>query len=318
MDLSLVIANRNDTIMLNLTIVSILEAFKAFKGDCEIVLVDNSDKAMIDAVRQSVPPGLFRSNKVRWIQQDFSCLFTARETGIKEAKADVVMCIDSHMLLGHNIIKDSMEFMSSPPPRLAFAHPPCSWAERGGAGRHYRDLHPQSKNADTWFTVHDEPRKMSWKGMPWLCYKDRFKEINGYGVFAEKRLSWGGGDFYLAVKPWLLGFENWAIPTGPGIHIGPYTKIRRRAPKNSIPYKYRVYGGSGTSPFGLGAFIGYYVLGGEELMKQDPCDCGARYRVNVKRHWDAAKTIGREDKAWLDERKVMSYNEFVTNQPWND
>ena len=40
--------------------------------------------------------------------------------------------------------------------------------------------------------------------------------------------------------------------------------------------------------------------------------------LDVKRHWQIAMDMGRGEKNWLDGIKVMSYEELLTERPWDD
>lgn len=51
MKLSITIPNRNDTVMLGITVRSALEGLKAIDGDGEIIIVDNSDQDIWKVIR---------------------------------------------------------------------------------------------------------------------------------------------------------------------------------------------------------------------------------------------------------------------------
>ncbi|GAH04174.1 unnamed protein product, partial [marine sediment metagenome] len=40
--------------------------------------------------------------------------------------------------------------------------------------------------------------------------------------------------------------------------------------------------------------------------------------INVEGWWDRAKQFGKDEKAWLDERKIMSFEQLLETQPWNN
>ena len=168
-----------------------------------------------------------------------------------------------------------------------------------------------------WKTSYKEPRKITWKGMPWLCSRDWFldrqKGLNAYGALAEHHISWGGGDMHIGIKPWLLGFQNWAVPTRPCIHIGPFPNI-----DNSLdPHKYRLYSTSGKYPHTFGFLVSCYVLGGEPMMERNTPAITERFGVDVRPYWKKAKICGESEKRWLDKRKVTTFGQLLIEKPWD-
>jgi hypothetical protein len=160
--------------------------------------------------------------------------------------------------------------------------------------------------------------------MPWICRRDWFLDkllgIGGYGALADHKLSWGGGDMHIGVKPWLLGYKNWAVPTSSGIHIGPFPKVDiTEDDKWTKDNKYRLYGKSGEGPHTIGFLVSCYVLGGVSMMERNAKAITERFGryLNVQDWWDRAIEYGREEKSWLDSRKIMGFNKLLEVQPWN-
>ena len=128
---------------------------------------------------------------------------------------------------------------------------------------------------------------------------------------------------HIGVKPWLLGFKNWAVPTSPGIHIGPFPKIDTgKDPSVTTvgPDKYRLYAASGNGPHALGFLISCYVLGGEAMMLRNKEAIKERFGrfIDVDSQWEHAKIYGKDEKAWLDSKKLMSFEELLIRKPWED
>src|SRR5574343_944727 len=129
--ISVVISNRNDTVMLSVTVRSALEALKAIKPlTGNVVIVDNSDEHIYNSLDSFIPKRYCDSGQVKIVRQDFPCLFTAREKAAEVSTAEYILCVDSHIIFGHNMIKDIVSFMElkSTDESLAFAHAPISWA----------------------------------------------------------------------------------------------------------------------------------------------------------------------------------------------
>jgi len=315
MKVSVIISNRNDISMLVVTVRSIIEEFKPISSGCEIVIVDNSEQEVYESLRKVIPQGYLKDETVRIYRQDFPCLFTARECAIENSRGKYVICLDSHVLVGRNMIYDLVKFMdnNSDNEKIGFAHAPISWAtQHERQARHDRDM--VKCELGNWGVAYKYEHKMTWKGMPWICRREFFREeLNGYGALSEHKLSWGGGDMHIGIKPWLLGYENWAVPTSPCIHLGPF-KV-----DNKDIAKYRRYSSSGQGTTCIGFLVSCYVLGGEEMMERNREGLGRRFpHLDIDAHWDLAKRAGENEKRWLDKNRVMSFKELLRTRPWDD
>jgi hypothetical protein len=234
----------------------------------------------------------------------------------------------SHVIVGRDCIADLVRFMieRSDDPTLGFAHAPISWANQHSRNaKHDRDM-SQNELGD-WNTLYDYERTITWKGMPWICrrswFLDRNKGLNGYGALAHHHISWGGGDMHIGIKPWLLGFKNWAVPTSPVIHIGPFSRPNPdtvNISKNQTDYKYRLYNVSGKFPHAFGFLVSCYVLGGEPMMHRNKEAIKRRFGqfLNVENRWADAIEAGSDEKQWLDARKVMTFEQLLDTKPWED
>lgn len=328
---SIVIANRNDTVMLAITVRSALEALKEIDDSGDVIIVDNSDEPIYKSLPSFIGGRYLNEGKVKILRQPFSCLFTAREQAIEHSTADYILCVDSHVIFGHNMVKDLVSFMDSKvdDPSLGFAHAPISWChQHESCAKHDRDI--SIHELGDWNKAYKDTRKITWKGMPWICRREWFLDkdngLGGYGALSQHRISWGGGDMHIGVKPWLLGYSNWAVPTSPLIHIGPFPSdtlkgnrsVVKVSPTNNSSYHYRLYSESGNYPPGIGFLISCYVLGGESMMKRNKTIINKKFNkfIDVNRCWDKAMELGTDEKAWLDARKIMSFEEFLSSKPW--
>lgn len=314
MRVSVIISNRNDTAMLAVTVRSILEELKAVPGGGEVVIVDNSDAEYWPPIRDGsfIAKKYFDEGRVRLFRQDYPCLFTAREEAVKRSKGEYILCVDSHMLIGHNMIVDMVHFMNRMRgySNLGFAHAPISWVhQHEDQSKHDRNV--SRDELGPWGNAYSKPRRITWKGMPWICRKKFWWAMGGYGALSQHKLSWGGGDMHIGTKPWLLGFENWAVPCSPAIHIGPFPKRVRKE------YTYRIYSQSGNQTTTVGFLVACYVLGGEEMMKRNAHVVKERFGLDIQKHWDLAKQLGEDERQWLLKRQVRSYEEYLREQPWN-
>lgn len=331
---SVIISNRNDTAMLAVTVRSCIEELRALPPASNVVICDNSDKPVFEKLTSIIPSMYVRKNKVKIVRQDEPCLFSAREMAAEAATNPYILCLDSHMLCGRDMILDLYNFMESKKddPTLGFAHAPISWAhQHESVARHDRDMSQHELGA--WGTAYPTPRTITWKGMPWICRRDWFldrdKGLNGYGALAEHHVSWGGGDMHIGVKPWLLGFKNWAVPTNAGIHIGPFPKIDQD-PNNpnttqvvkdvNANQRYRLYTTSGFGPHTVGFLISCYILGGEAMMNRNKAALQERFGrfINIDKWWQGAMELGANERKWLDARKVMTFDQLLKRKPWEN
>lgn len=335
MKVSIIISNRNDVAMLVVTVRSCIEGLRPLgKEGGEIVICDNSESHIYEILKAALPSGYMRDGMLRLIRQDFPCLFSARETAAKEAKGEYILCLDSHMLVGHDSIQAMTNFMDSRAQdlTLGFAHAPIVWAhQHESRAKHDRDM--AKSELGPWGNAYTTERTISWKGMPWICRRSWFLDqetgLGGYGALSKHHVSWGGGDMHIGIKPWLLGFKNWAVPCNPCIHIGPFPKIDK-APgkpdqtivdKNATPFseRYRLYSSSGEFPHTFGFLVSCYVLGGEPMMKRNREFLKHRFGayIDYDKWWKKAIDIGQEERQWLLKRQVTTFDNLLRSFPWN-
>ena len=330
MKVSVIISNRNDVSMLVVTIRSILEELRPLNDDSDIIIVDNSDLDDYKLLNDEFPRGYLETGKIKFFRQDFPCIFTARETAIKQSKATYIVCVDSHMLVGRNMILDLVTFMDThkDDETLGFAHAPINWLHQSESkSRHDRDM--SECELGNWGLKHNKVQTITWKGMPWICKREWFLSredgIGGYGALSQHHLAWGGGDMHIGIKPWLLGYKNWAVPTSPAIHIGPFPNEIGDNPnyirthKYEARDKYRLYQLSGKGSVSLGFLVSCYILGGEPMMQRNAKALTRRFSkvLDVKKSWDAAIAYGKDEKRWLDSEKVITFEELLTLKPWD-
>lgn len=317
---SIIISNRNDTVMLSITVRSCLEELRFLGKNAEIIIVDNSDKKLYNLLASVLPTGYCREGLLKVYRQENPCLFSARKLAAEKSSGEYIMCLDSHMIVGHNCIEDLVRFMDSrkDDKTLGFAHAPINWLHHHEMhARHDRDM--RICELGDWNTKYDHVRTITWKGMPWICRRDWFldrdKGLGDYGALADHEISWGGGDMHLGVKTWMLGFKNWAVPTSPCHHIGPFPKVEGM----SDQYKYRLYGNSGNHPHTFGFLVSCYILGGVEMIERNRSFLTRNFGqyLCIDENIEAAKEIGKDERAWLIARRVVDFETLVRTQPWN-
>jgi hypothetical protein len=309
--LSIIIANRNDLAMLSVTVRSCIEELSII-SDSNIIICDNSDSQYWPLIKSVIPTGYIKEKKIILIRQDFPCLFTAREAAIRESDAEYVICLDSHMIAGHDTFLNLVNFMDRNKNKpIGFAHAPIIWINKHESNsRHDRDI--SISELGPWGSQYLEERKITWKGMPWICKRDWFlNELRGYGALSENKLSWGGGDMHIGTKSWLLGYENWAVPCRPCTHIGPFSKGRNEEIEKLTGYKYRVYSDSGKEQHTFGFLVSCYILGGEAMMDRNAPFLKERFGIDTDLYRSKAIEYGKDEREWLLKEQKMSYERYL-------
>ena len=322
MKLSVIIPNRNDTVMLGITVRSCLEELKAIDNDGEVVVVDNSDNDIWQIIKTiNVSPinlGYVEEGKVRLIRQDFPSLYSARMRGIREARGEYVYNMDSHTLVGNNSFKDLVDFMDSRKGnKVGFGFAPIGWINVHETYARHDIRTDEGTIFGNWGRQYYEPTKICWNFGSRICDREWFLNIHGgYDFFANSRVSWAGGEFYIPLKSWLLGYECWAIPCSPQYHIGPFSaEITQRC-----GYRYRVYDKSGEGKLGIGILAAFYALGGEdglEELKKVP-QVYTQYGLNLNGDWEYAKNLAKEAREDIQKRQVISFKDFLERRPWHE
>lgn len=306
--------------MLNVTLNNAIEMLKTIDMNGEIVIVDNSDQKFYELMPIAYPVGWLKNGWVRVFRQEEPGFTTARMEAAKQAKGEYIFCVDSHVLFGLNTLRDSLDFMErhKDDEKLGFGHPPIRWAHQGPAAvKHTLKVSDKGLPNGGWDCAYSKERRMFWKFMPWICRREWFlNTLRGYGTHATERLSWGGAEALMQVKSLMLGFENWAIPTDPVIHIGPYTPEVIKTGQ----YKYRTYGANGNKPHGFGVLVAYAVLGGPIVGKvhaqRGQQQFENRHKFKPLSRWDEVWEMSKPEHEWLQERKVYDYEQLLLEKPW--
>ena len=322
MKLSIIISNRNDLVMLNLTLNSAIESIKGLNGSCEIIVVDNSDEKIYKLMGTVCPSGMKKHYNVKMFRQEEICFTSARMLAAEKAQGEYIFCVDSHVLFGHNTLKNSLDFMErhKDEKMLGFGHPPIRWAHQGPKiMRHEMNLSPEGLPTGGWGRQIHEESKMFWKFMPWICRRDWYlNTLKGYGTHSDEMLSWGGAELLQQLKSLMLGYNNWAIISDPIIHIGPYTQDIVKTGH----YKYRVYAANGNKPHGFGVLVAYAVLGGPDIGYKHAKLAEEKFtkihHIKVDDYWDDALKMALPEYNWIQKHKKYDYLELLKKRPWND
>lgn len=286
---------------------SALEEFKAGVNG-EVIICDNSDnKAFMRSLR-----GKFRESEwltdgvVKYTDQPYPCIFTAREKAIDLAEGKYIMIVDSHCLFG----KDSLITMLDCAERnenggftyglMNFSrdHEHDSFCDRDISDflgiRQYK------------YDYKSEEYEIPFRGMPFLCRREFFDEIGRYGALSRYRLSWGGGDFYLGMKSLMFGYTNIMTTKASVIHLGPF-KNSKYFPVSFIRESGREY------PKRFGMLLTAYIVGGKPLLRAriEQLSTRLEYVELSKIEYDKILEIGDYERELISPKIKMSYDDIL-------
>jgi glycosyltransferase involved in cell wall biosynthesis len=300
--LSLIISQRNDPVGTLITIRSALEAFKVLGHPAEIIVVDNSDDDIQRmAIKDLIPAEYIREGTIKLLFQPFPSLFSARELGVSKSTGEYLLFVDSHCVFGRDSVKHLLDF-SLTHKGIGLAYGLCCYSHR------IEDEAWCDRNVSTskgirigWYSDHKDPFPVPFRGMPFLCHRDTFSAIGGYGFLSRYKLTWGGGDYFLGLKSSILGFTNWSIPSSIVIHLGPF-KDDRYLTNSFFNESPRTY------PVRVGMLAASYAIGGIGLANSRLSHI---HKLVNHRTLESAMIIGEEDRRWIESKAVMSYDQLV-------
>lgn len=307
-EVSVILASRNEMEMLLVTVLSAVEALRGIDG--EIVVIDNSDEKYCEAVKLLLS-GQIYDGMVKYYRNPSPSSAATMEMAAQKAEGKFLFYTDAHSIIGYECISASLDFFKRHEGEpIAFCHTPLQWAHNSISARKM-SFRFHRNQMGSWGKMTDYELKITFKGMPHMIKKEVYHAIGGYGCLAEFEMAWGGLIPYLGWKPWLLGYENWAIPKGVTYHFGEYPELCR-------PFtKYRRYDVSGRFPPGQAHGVAAYVIGGEDFLRQqfEPAKMH-RYFASPEHALSVAKQIGAKEREWMLANQKYSVWELLENPPW--
>lgn len=311
--LSLVISSRNDPFGCLITIRSVLEEFKSCNFNCEIIVVDNSDIPGKRRTFKDIADPFIKSGQVKLFQQDFPCLFSARDKAVEESSSEYILIVDSHCLFYKDSIKnmiDQADQLNNLGILFGCICYSISHEEDAYCDRNVKSFLPIRKCA-----YKDIPKlfKIPLRSIPCLIKRKLYKRIRGYQPLSTNRLVWGGGDFLISFKPLLFGYTNWVLTTSGVIHLGPFKD-------DGFFIRSFTHNASSTYSRFVGMLTAAYVIGGEQLLHNRRNQFVNRLgnQKGFDRICQQIVKFGVESRRWIKENSVKTYNQIVeefSNQP---
>ena len=306
MKLSIIISERNDPFGCLLTIRSVMESLKSCSFTSEIIIVDNSEDLAKRQTLYDLFDAFTTKNEVKIIEQNFACLFSARDLAVQHSTGEYILILDSHCLVMKNAINKLVTFAD----RIdnlgilfglmcySSAHELDAFCDRDVEKFTGLRLHGY-KTTLPYF-------KSPLRSMPMVIKRSVWEHIRGYYPLSTHRLCWGGGDFLISFKPLLFGYSNWSLTTAGVVHLGPFNDggfftasyIDKASPNN---------------PRFLGMLVAAYVIGGEELLdvrfSQLLNRADEKYLKRVK---NRVFDLCAECRRWINKNTKVSYDSIVT------
>ena len=306
MKLSIIISERNDPFGCLLTVRSVLESLKSCLFSSEIIIVDNSEDPCKRKILYDLLAPFTNSEQVKILEQNFTCLFSARDLAVKNSSGEYILILDSHCLM----MKDSIKKLLSFADRIdnlgilfglmcySSAHELDSFCDRDVEKFTGLRLHGY-KTTLPYF-------KSPLRSMPMVIKRSVWDHIRGYYPLSTHKLCWGGGDFLISFKPLLFGYSNWSLTTVGVVHLGPFND------GGFFVQSYIDIVSPSNSRF-LGMLLSAYVIGGEELLSK-------RFKQLINRidekQLSRIRTrvfeLGAECRRWLVKHSKYTYDDIVS------
>jgi len=304
MKLSIIISERNDPFGTLITVRSIMEDLKSCNFDSEIIIVDNSNMDRKRQIFKDISAGFIHRNEIKLIEQPFSCLFSARELGVKNSTGEYIMMLDSHCLLYYKTIKnmmDKIETLSNVGILFGAMCYSDSHAQDAFIDRDIKTFLPIRLSAHT---VDLECFKIPLRSMPFLIKRTLWDKMKGYEPLSTNRLVWGGGDFLISFKPLTLGYDNYILTTAGAIHLGPFND-------NGFFINSFIHASGGPHQY-IGMLTAAYVIGGEPLLKYRFDILVKRYKGDLSRLMNQAVIAGVEFHRWFRSIQTRTYEQICS------
>lgn len=316
---SLIIGARNEFPNVAMTITSLMEdLLQSGITKYEIILMDNGSEdetsrffAWKPTTRvgrwnyEYSPRGMVYEGKLRIFFDPVMSNVGTRNKGVTHARYENIIFSDAHMIIRPGSIKYTLESLNK---YGGIIHAPVSWmgssGENPSPGYQY-SYKVGEKIWGVWNRIaveNDKPFYIPITGHCWLAVKKKeFLEKGGY-PYAQR--VYGGGEPYLDTKWWMTGSTSMCEPRALVYHLS----AGRGYNWNSSDLIHNM-------------FLVSYILGGKKWADRNLITYLNKSGNNTSYlHllYDEAIAEGEEDKKWLDEHKIMEFEELLALGKPND
>ena len=316
--LSVIIPARNEFPNVVHTVHSILNCWEAdgFNGrDIEIIIVDNCSTDWEDdkyeyehlSVRGTtshlMPRRVYWSGTVRVLYDPIAGNHAARNKGVAIARGEYVFFSDAHMSYAPGFFKYGLETVRA---TGGLVHGGIGWMggyppDASGVGMQYT-----IKLGEEWKGTWNNYRPWSndWFYIPAQGHCSVFanrRQFLDFGGYPKVHRTYGGGEFYLDMKWWMFGSSVAADPRCIGYHLA-----------SSRGYSWH------HDDYIHNVFNCAYALSCDDWLERTYLNYCRRSKKDVlDRMMAEAKKEMAEDRAFINERKVFTFNELLVEKPWD-
>ena len=318
--LSVIIPARNEFPNIVHTIHSILNTWEAdgFTHDqIEIIVVNNCSTDFNDpkydhskpgdrgTTEHLMPRGIYHSRILRVLYDPIAGNHSARNKGARIARGKYLFFSDAHMSYAPGTFKYGLKATEE---SKGIVH--CGIAWMGG-------YPPRPSSVGTQYTI---KLGEEWKGTwgtyrPWDDSKGWFyiaaqghcslfverKQFLDFGGYPEIHRTYGGGEFYTNMKWWMFGSNVVCEPRAIGYHLA-----------SSRGYSYD------HDDYIHNLFNCAHALGCDDWLERSYINYLRRGRKEVlDRMMDEAQKETAQDRAYIESRRICTFNDLLVNKPWD-
>lgn len=316
--LSVVIPARNEFPNIAHTVHSIVNAWESDGydwRDLEIIIVDNcSDERSIDYRYHTHPldfgtstylmgRGIYVSRVLRVHYDSVAGNHSARNKGAEIARGKYVFFSDAHMSYGRGFFKKMLQATEE---SGGLVHAAIAWMggyppREGSLGMQYT-LKLGEEIKGTWAPYLVVPDKWFYIAAQGhcsvMCNRRQFLAFGGY---PKVHRSYGGGEFYLDMKWWMLGSNVAVVPNAIGYHL----KSFRGYTWTHNDYIHNVVN------------IGYALSMDDWLERAYINWLRNHPKEFMDRIMEEARREMQSDREWIAEHRKLSFDEVLVGRPWD-
>lgn len=307
MILSCVIPARNEFPNIIHTVHSILASWEASgfdRRDIEIIIVDNCStddfypqRGTKGTTSYLMPRGAYWEGLIRVVRDPIAGNHSARNKGAEVAHGEYLFFSDAHMAYSPFFFKHMVKAVKE---AGGIVHAPIAWmgAYQSGIGYQYTiKLGEEIKGTWANYCLSQD----DWWYIPALGHcslivrKDQFLNFGGY---PQIHRTYGGGEFYLNMKWWMFGSTVAVEPRAVGYHLASgrgYTYSHGDYEHNVLNIGLQL----GMDDWTERAYLNWLRNKNVETMK---------------RVYAEAKIEAAQDRAFVEKRRVKSFNDMLCEQ----
>jgi glycosyltransferase involved in cell wall biosynthesis len=232
-DVSVVIPARNEHPQATFTLQAIWDQLEDAPFTWETILVDNLSDDKTGTFAEKRYWGQRGKHKVIRYDKEGSC-WQARNAGISVAEGRLIFLFDAHVIVSPTLFVDQIEFFRAHP-SAAICYTPVVWMGDSKHHRAYgyslgppdepaRHMHTKFWGSWTKHRVSEEPYRIPMSGTAGIALRREF--LDDIGNWPAELSVYGGGEQWISLGCWMLGYEAWVHPGTYVYHFADYRKYK--------------------------------------------------------------------------------------------